>query len=91
MFSLKSKYIPEKPIHKIDFINYSPSSLAAVNNAISNISISLPRQDAYICLQLSDISLEFEVLKMMIQDTPTVMKKVWLALGPLLYLVKINL
>ena len=63
MFSLKSKYTLEKPIHKIDFIKYSPSSLATVNNANSNISISLPREDAYICLQNSYISLEFEVLK----------------------------
>ena len=46
MFSLKSKYKLEKPIHKIDFIKYSPSSLATVNNANSNISISLPREDA---------------------------------------------
>ena len=48
MFSLKSKYALEKPIHKIDFIKYSPSSLATINNANSNISISLPREDAYI-------------------------------------------
>ena len=53
----------EKPIHKIDFINYNPSSLATINNANSNVSISLPREDAYICLQNSFISLEFEVLK----------------------------
>ena len=63
MFSLKSEYTLEKPIHKIDFIKYSPSSLATVNNANSNISISLPREDAYICLQNSFISLEFGVLK----------------------------
>ena len=63
MFSLKNKYTLEKPIHKIDFIKYSPSSLATVNNANSNISVSLPREDAYICLQNSFISLEFEVLK----------------------------
>ena len=63
MFSLKSKYTLEKPIHKIDFINDSPRSLATVNNANSNISVSLPREDAYICLQNSFISLEFEVLK----------------------------
>ena len=63
MFSLKSKYILDKPIHKIDFIKYSQSSLTTVNNANSNISISLPREDAYICLQLSYISLEIEVLK----------------------------
>ena len=50
MFSLKNKYTLEKPIHKIDFIKYSPSSLATVNNANSNISVSLPREDAYICL-----------------------------------------
>ena len=62
-FYLKSKYILEKPIHEIDFIKYSPSSLATVNNANSNIGISLPREDAYICLQNSYISLEFEVLK----------------------------
>ena len=63
MFSIKSKYFLEKPIHKIDFIKYSPSSLATVSNANSNNSISLPRENAYICLQLSYISLEFEVLK----------------------------
>ena len=63
MFSLKSKYTLEKPIHKIELIKYSPSSLATVNNANSNISISLPKEDAYICLQNSYISLEFEVHK----------------------------
>ena len=63
MFSLKSEYTLEKPIHKIDFIKYSPSSLATVNNANSNISISLPREDAYTCIQNSYISLDFEVLK----------------------------
>ena len=63
MFSLKSKYTLDKHIHKIDFIKYSPSSLATVNNANSNISFSLPREDAYICFQNSYNSLEFEVLK----------------------------
>ena len=53
----------DKPIHKIDFIKYSPSSLATINNNNSNISIIFPREDAYICLQNSCISLEFEVLK----------------------------
>ena len=53
----------DKPIHKIDFIKYSPSSLATINNSNSNISIIFPREDAYICLQNSYISLEFEVLK----------------------------
>ena len=51
MFSLKNKYTLEKPIHKIDFIKYNPSSLATINNTNSNVSISLPREDAYICLQ----------------------------------------
>ena len=62
MFSLKNKYTLEKPIHKIDFIKYSPSSLATINNTNSNTTISFPREDAYICLQNSFISLEFEVL-----------------------------
>ena len=63
MFSLKNKYTLEKPIHKIDFIKYSPSSLATINNTNSNTTISFPREDTYICLQNSFISLEFEVLK----------------------------
>ena len=63
MFSLKNKYNLVKPIHKIDFIKYSPSSLATINNTNSNTTISFPREDAYICLQNSFISLEFEVLK----------------------------
>ena len=52
-----------KPFHKIDFIQYSPSILATINIINSNISISLPREDAYICLQNSYISVEFEILK----------------------------
>ena len=47
---------------KIDFINYSPSSLATIN-IISKISLKWPREDAYISLQNSYISVEFEVLK----------------------------
>ena len=46
------------PIHKIDFIEYSPSTLATINNNNSNISIIFPREDAYICLQTSFINLE---------------------------------
>ena len=53
----------DKTIHKIDFNKYSPSSLATINNSNSNISSIFPREDAYICLQNSYISLEFEVLK----------------------------
>ena len=63
MFSLKNKYTLEKPIHKINFIKYNPSSLATINNTNSNTTISFPREDAYICLQNSYLSLEFEVLK----------------------------
>ena len=48
MFSVKNKYTLEKPIHKIDFIKYSPSSLATINNTNSNTTISFPREDAYI-------------------------------------------
>ena len=44
MFSLKSKHTLEKPIHNNDFIKYSLSSLATINNNNSNISISLPRR-----------------------------------------------
>ena len=63
IFSLKSKYLLEKPIQKNDFIKYSPSSSATVNHTNSNIQISLPREDACISLQNAYISVEFEVLK----------------------------
>ena len=63
LFSLQNNFAMNKPIHKIDFIEYSPSSLATINNSNSNISIIFPREDAYICLQNSYISLEFEVPK----------------------------
>ena len=63
LFSQKNKYAMDKPIHKIDFIKYSPSSLATINNNNSNISIIFPGEDAYICLQNSNILLELEVLK----------------------------
>ena len=53
----------DKPIHEIYFIKYSPNILTTVNNNKCNISISLPIEDAYICLQNPYISLEFEVLK----------------------------
>ena len=63
MFAWKNEYALDKPIHKIDFIKNSTDSLAKVNNNNSNIFISLPREDAYICLQNSYIGVEFEVLK----------------------------
>ena len=50
-------------INKIELFKYSPSSLATINNNNSNISINFPREDAYIYLQNSFNSLEFEVLK----------------------------
>ena len=73
MFSSKSIFLLEKPIQKNDFIYYSPRSLATINK-ISKISMKWPREDAYISLQNPYISVEFEVLKMMIEDTPTMMK-----------------
>ena len=60
---MRNKYAMDKPIHKTDFKKYSPSSLATINNSNSKISIIFSREDAYICLQNSFISLEFEVLK----------------------------
>ena len=63
LLSLKNKYALDKPIHKNDFIEYCPKSLATINNTTSNFSISLPREDASICLQNSYISLDFEVVK----------------------------
>ena len=63
LISLRKKYARNKPIHKIDLIKYSPNSLATINNNNSNISISLPREDAIICLQNSYKSLDFEGLK----------------------------
>ena len=62
-FSLKNKYTTDIPNHTIGFIKYSPSSLATINNSNSKISITFPIGDAYICLQNSFISLEYEVLK----------------------------
>ena len=56
LFSLKNKYA-------LDFINKSPNSLGTNKNTNSKISNSLSRKDAYICLQSSHISLDFEVLK----------------------------
>ena len=63
LFSLKKKYALDKPIPKIEFIKYSPNSLATINNNSSNISICLQREDPYIRLQNSCISLDFEVVK----------------------------
>ena len=51
LFSLENEYAFEKSNQKSDFIKYSPTSLATINNNNSNISISLPREDAYIGLQ----------------------------------------
>ena len=65
--SLKYKLTFDKPIHKNDIIKNCPNSLATINNINSNVSISLPRQDAYICSQNSYISLEFEGKKTMLK------------------------
>ena len=60
---LKNEYALDKPIHKVDFIKYSTKCLATINNNNSKFSISLPREDAYICLQNSCISVDFEVVR----------------------------
>ena len=62
MFSLKTKQSLDKSIHKTDFIKYSPNAFSTVNNIYSKISINLPREDAYIFLQNSYITVDFEVL-----------------------------
>ena len=62
-FSLINKFALDKPFQKIDFIKYSPISLATINTINSNISISLPRENAYLCIQNSYITVDFEVLK----------------------------
>ena len=63
MFSLINKNAVDKPFHKSDSIINSLNSLASINNNSSNISIKLPREDAYICLRNSYISVDFEVVK----------------------------
>ena len=63
IFALKNIYAFGIPIHKIDFIKYSRSSLATINNNNSNFSICFPREDVYVCLQNAYISLELEVFK----------------------------
>ena len=40
---MKNKYALDKALHKIEILEYSPNSLATINNNNSNISISLPR------------------------------------------------
>ena len=61
LFSLKKTI--EKPVHKNIFFKYSPTSLATINNNNSIVSISLSSEDPYICLQNSNTSKNFEVLK----------------------------
>ena len=63
LFSLTNKYALDNPISEIDSVKYSSSNLTIINNKNSNISITFPGEDAYICLQNSYISLEFEVLQ----------------------------
>ena len=89
LFSLKNKYALDNPIHKIDFIKYSPSSLATINNTNSNVSILFPGE-AYICLQNSYNSIEFQVFK---QDNTQYVRQNQISLvniGPIAFLVKLN-
>ena len=51
MFFWKKEYTYVKPIHKNDFIMYSPQNPTTVNNHNAKIFNSLPREDAYVCLQ----------------------------------------
>ena len=50
-------------IIKVIFQKYSRNSLATINNNILITFVSLPREDAYNCLQNSYISLEFGALE----------------------------
>ena len=62
-FSLKNKYTLDKPNNEIDFVKYIPTSLATMNKNSSIFSISFSRENAYVGLQNSYISIEIEVLK----------------------------
>ena len=50
----------DNPVNEIDFTKFSRTTLATTNNNSSKISISLPKEDAYICLQNSYLSIEVE-------------------------------
>ena len=52
LFSLNNKYALDNPIHKIDFIEYSPSRLATINNNNSNVSIIFPKRCLYLFTKL---------------------------------------
>ena len=70
LFSLKNEYALDNPIHKNDFIKYSPSSLATINNTNSNVSFNFPREYAYNCLQNSYIyHLNLKFLRTTTHDT----------------------
>ena len=55
LFSLKNKYALDKPIHKIDFINYSPSSLATINNIFKHFHHLPKRRCIYLFTKLISI------------------------------------
>ena len=74
----------------IDFIKYSPKNLPTTNKNISNISIRLPKEDAYIRLQTSSISLDFEVVKSDETRYADNDQRTLVTLGLLLYLVKLS-
>ena len=63
MFNVQQKYIIDNPITKMEFIKYYPTSLSNINNHNSIITINVGREDSYLSLRDSYISLEFEVLK----------------------------
>ena len=72
-FPLKSNYILMKPIHKIDFIKYSPSSLATVSNANSNMPTRQEKMHTNV-YQTHTSHWNLKFLKIMIQDMLNAMK-----------------
>ena len=90
LFCLKDKNALDKYLQKVDFSNFSPSSLATINNNNLNISITSTREDAYICLQNSSMSLEFEILKTENKCYVDNNQVGWSTFDLLLYLVKLN-
>ena len=91
---IEEKICSFEPLHKIEFVIYSPNSLATVNNNNSNIFISLPKDDDLIYLQKSYFSLELEVFKKNCTRYADNDQIIPVNFGPncwlLLYLLKLN-
>ena len=63
MFKLNEIYEVHRRILKFDIIRYSPAQTSAVNTAISQLYINIPRQDFVTSLLNSYLELNFEVTK----------------------------